>query len=71
MTVTLSASDYTGFSVANTYFKVDSGSAQLYSSPFQITGSGPHTLTYWSEDNVGEIEVANILNFTVALDANG
>lgn len=68
VTVMLSATAHPGFSVTKTYYKVDNGDEQVYSAPFQVIGSGPHTLQFWSEDNVGVIELANTRNFTIAPD---
>lgn len=50
VTVTLTATATSGDTIANTYYTVDGGSQQDYSSPFTITGAGAHTLTYWSVD---------------------
>ncbi len=64
-TVTLSATAASGYSVANTYYTVDGGSQQTYSSPFVISGTGSHTLTFWSVDNIGIPETENVLNFDI------
>ncbi len=56
-TVTLSASDNPGGSgVAATYYSVDGGSAQTYSSPFTISTNGTHTVSFYSVDNAGNQE---------------
>ncbi len=51
--VTLSASATEGYTVANTYYKVDGGVQQIYTSPFTVTGDGEHSIEYWSVDNSG------------------
>ncbi len=64
-TVTLSATAAEGYTIANTYYTVDSGSQQTYSSPFTVSGSGSHTITYWSVDNSGVQETHNNKSFTI------
>jgi len=64
-TVTLSATAASGYTVANTYYTIDGGSQQTYSSPFTVTGSGNHTITYWSVDNDGVTETTNTQTFTI------
>src|SRR5205085_2208320 len=57
VTVTLSASDNAGGSgVANTFYKIDGGTQQTYSTPFTITTEADHTVTYWSVDNANNTE---------------
>ena len=53
VTVTLQAIADSGYTIANTYYEVDGGSQQTYATPFTVTGSGTHTITYWSVDNSG------------------
>ncbi len=53
-TFTLSATD-SGSGVANTFYKIDSGSEQTYASAVTIP-EGQHTISYWSTDNAGNTE---------------
>lgn len=53
VTVTLSAVADTGYSIANTYYKVDGGAQQTYTAPFTVSGSGTHSIEFWSFDNTG------------------
>ncbi len=48
-----------------TYFRVDGGAAQVYGAPFALAAEGPHTIDYWSEDNLGGEEPARTLLATV------
>ncbi len=63
-TITLSASDATS-GVAATFYTVDGGPTVTYGTPFLVTNSGSHTINYWSTDNAGNIETANVLNIRV------
>jgi|GEM_PF-2816002 len=64
--ITLSAEDE-GSGVQTIYYKIDEGSEQIYSesSPITISDEGPHTITYWSVDNVGNVEGAKTLSIYV------
>ena len=64
-TVTLSATAASGFTIANTYYTIDGGVQQTYSTPFTVSGGGSHTITYWSVDNVGVPESPNTKTFTI------
>lgn len=65
VSVTLSATAASGYSVANTYYTIDGGAQQTYANPITVTGSGDHTLTYWSEDTSGVVESAKTKVFTI------
>ncbi len=64
-TVTLSATAVSGYTIANTYYTVDGGVQQTYTAPFTVSGTGNHTLTYWSVDNSGVQETHNTKTFTI------
>ena len=64
-TVTLTATAAEGFTIANTYYTIDGGAQQTYSSPFEVSGEGEHTITFWSIDNVGVFEELNEQTFII------
>ena len=70
-TVTLSASDENaGLSVSGvavTHYRVDEGEWQTGTS-VEVTGDGPHTVTYYSTDNAGNDEAARTSE-TLTIDA--
>jgi len=53
VTVTLSASDTGGSGLDAIYYRLDGGSWVTYTSPFQVSASGTHTLEFYAEDNFG------------------
>ncbi len=55
-TVTLTPDDATS-GVATTYYTLD-GVQKTYSAPFAL-GNGAHTVTYWSVDQVGNVEASH------------
>jgi len=59
-TVTLSAADDRS-GVAYTFFtsSASPGVEQTYSAPFQLSGGGSQSVTYWSVDNAGNVEAAH------------
>ena len=58
-TVSLSATDggsgMSGGSAA-TYYTLDGGGQQTYTTPFSVSGQLSHVITYWSVDAVGNLE---------------
>ena len=58
-TVTLSGDDGPGCGVATTYYTVNGGATQPYTSPFTVSAQGPNLITYWSVDTLGNTEGAN------------
>lgn len=62
--VTLSATDDDS-GVAATYYTVDNGDVETYDNPFIVSGDGTHTVTYWSEDNAGNTEIAKTVQVKI------
>jgi hypothetical protein len=54
--VSLAASDGAGSGVSATYYTLDGSPRQTYGAPFTVSGAGRHRVTYWSTDNVGDLE---------------
>ena len=55
-----------GSGVANLYDEVDfSGGYSLYNGSFTVSGNGPHTVTFYSVDNVGNIEPVQDTTFRI------
>jgi hypothetical protein len=53
---TLAATDATS-GVSSTTYTVDGGAAQSYTGPVTIGTQGDHTITFWSTDAAGNVEV--------------
>ena len=65
--ITLTAGDeYSG--VKNTYYRINSGSQQTYTSKITVSEGGEYTIEYWSEDKVGNVEAANSKSFKIDVD---
>lgn len=64
-TVTLTANAAAGYTIANTYYTIDGGDQQTYTAPVDVSGSGEHTITYWSKDDSGVQEAPKTKTFTI------
>lgn len=78
-TATLSATAVGGSGVDQTFYQIDGLTPVVYTAPFPISVEGPHTVTYWATDLVGnesthvdqavDIDVtAPVVSVTVASD---
>jgi hypothetical protein len=56
VSVTLNASDSVS-GVANTFFNLNGGPAQTYTSTFTISNDGAYNIEYWSVDMAGNTEI--------------
>ena len=65
VTVTLTATD-TQSGINTTYYKINGGDWQIYTTPFNLTGNGMHQINYSSIDNLGNIE--NVQSITMKID---
>jgi type VI protein secretion system component Hcp len=61
-TVTLKAMA-TNSSVGQTQYRINGGSWVTYTGPFEIYAADTHSLEYFSTNNAGDTEKANIMNF--------
>jgi hypothetical protein len=57
--LSLTVQDFSGTGVRYTRYQVDGGGWAVYSAPFTLSGEGPHTVEFYSEDNLGNVEVVN------------
>ena len=64
VTITLSATD-NKVGLKHTYYKIDTGTWQLYTAPFAVSGSGQKTVTYLSVDQVNNWEGPKSVSFYV------
>ncbi len=64
--VTLTGSDNLS-NVAATYYKVNGGDTQTYNGAFSIGTEGRHSISFWSVDGAGHVEVAGT-PLTVQID---
>jgi len=65
--INLSASDGTGSGVADTYYRLDGG-AQTEGTLVGVSGSGSHTLEFWSVDWAGNVETPHkSVTFTITM----
>lgn len=64
--VTLTADDPSpGSGSATTWYRLDDGIPTWYASPIIINIEGSHSVTYYSYDNAGNIEVLNTATFRI------
>lgn len=56
--VTLTGSDNLS-GVAATYYRVDGGSTHTYEDAFSVGAEGEHSVSFWSVDEAGHVEVAS------------
>jgi outer membrane protein assembly factor BamB len=52
--------------IGNTFYTVDGGSTQTYSSTFSVSSDGTHQVSFWSVDSLGNSETHQ--NATVKID---
>ena len=50
-----------------TMYRVDGGPTMVYGVPFTVTGEGPHTVLYWSNDKLNHTEAQN--SATIRIDS--
>lgn len=66
--VTLTATDSLS-GVASTFYSIDGGATQTYNgTPFNVTGDGKHTVTFWSVDQAGNTEDNMAAGHTVSFE---
>ena len=64
-TFTISATD-TVSGVKNTYYSLDGGVETTYTgTTFRVIGMGPHTVSFWSKDNAGNVETTHVVNYVL------
>jgi len=51
--------------VGSTYYILDKDSPEIYTSTFNVTGDGTHSLEYWSVDIAGNVESRSRLTFRI------
>ena len=64
VTVTLTATD-NSVGVKRTYYRINTGSWQIYTAPFSVSGSGQKTINYMSVDQVNNWESMKTSSFYV------
>jgi hypothetical protein len=64
-TITLTATDSGDAGVAKTEYSLDGGPLTLYTGPFQVTGDGDHSLSFFSTDAAGNAEASQSVAFKV------
>jgi hypothetical protein len=66
VTVTLTVDETGPSALSTTRYQINSGAPQIYDVPFVLDDDGVHTVTFWSEDVAGNVEVAQ--GVTVRID---
>lgn len=69
VTATLEADDAGGSGVDHTWCRIDQGAWFEYLSPIQVSGSGTHTIEYYSVDLLNNSETAKSTNAKIDLSA--
>ena len=64
-TITLNAVDNGAAGIDKTEYSLDGGALTLYTGPFQVTGDGDHTLSFFSTDRAGNAEAPQTVAFKV------
>lgn len=64
VSVGLNASDPLS-GLSQVYYRVDGGTWQVYSSPFNVTGDGVHAVEFYATDLAGNAEVPRILGINI------
>jgi hypothetical protein len=64
VTVTLTPSDANS-GIGTTYYAVDGGPQQTYSSTITVTSDGTHAISFWSVDTAGNVEAAETDSFHI------
>ena len=63
-TVVLTSNDSLS-GVASIFYSVDGGALQTYTSPFNVSGVGNHTVNYYATDTAGNSESSKTFNLTI------
>lgn len=53
----------------NTYYTIDGGDTQTYTTTFNVTGGGTHVINYWSVDAIGNTETQQSVTVNVDVTA--
>jgi hypothetical protein len=64
VTIELNATDDSGV-VNETLFMINGGPTETYTAPIFVDIIGPDNITFWSIDNIGNVEPQNMINFAI------